>query len=273
MANPIITFIGAGNMASAIISGLIKNGYPSSNINVSEPRTGKTSKLKDKFNIKTFTSNQRAVKDANIIVFAVKPQIMSDVCHDLKDINLNDKLVISIAAGVKCTTIENSCQQPLSIIRAMPNTPALIGYGSTAFFANTNATPAQIKMAEIIFNAIGNSYQLKSEKLINAVTAASGSSPAYFFLIIDAMIKTAISQGIEPSIAKKLVVETALGATKMIQEDPNTSISTLKENVTSKGGTTAAALNVFNRADICSIVENAMLAAHDRAQEMENLFK
>lgn len=269
-----ITFIGAGNMASSIISGLIKDGYPSDAICASEPNVDATDKLVQQFSINSSQNNTKSSQWAEVIVLAVKPQIMALVCQALADdgVDFSNKLVISIAAGVSVRRLQSLLGENTPVIRTMPNTPSLLQQGMTGLFASAQVNAENKDFAGQLMQAVGEILWVNEESMIDAVTATSGSGPAYFFLFMEAMHNKAQEMGFSDEQARQLVLQTALGSAEMVKHNPQISIATLRENVTSKGGTTAAALNTFNDSGLTEIVAKAMQAASDRGAEMESLF-
>ena len=269
-----ITFIGAGNMASSIISGLIKDGYPSDSICASEPNIEATDKLVQQFSIKGSQDNTASAIWADVIVLAVKPQIMGVVCQALTDsgVDCSNKLVISIAAGISVKRLQSLLGENTPVIRTMPNTPSLLQKGMAGLFASQQVDTANKIFAAQLMQAVGEMMWVEKESMIDAVTATSGSGPAYFFLFMEAMHAKAKQMGFNDEQAKQLVLQTALGSAEMVAKNEAISIATLRENVTSKGGTTAAALDTFNELGLTETVAKAMQAAADRGAEMESLF-
>ncbi len=268
-----IAFIGAGNMAASLIGGLIQDGFDKNLILASDPSEDNRAKQQASFAIKTETDNGKAVAWADVIVLAVKPQIMGAVCEDLaaKVENFSAKLVVSIAAGISVARLQ-SLLGPVAVVRTMPNTPALLQKGMTGLFASEQVTEADKNFAGALMQAVGKTVWVEQESMINAVIAASGSAPAYFFLFMEAMEKTAIEMGFTPEQARLLVQQSALGSAEMVANNPDLDLATLRENVTSKGGTTAEAIRTFQQQGLEKIVENAMQAASARGVEMEKLF-
>ena len=263
-----IAFIGAGNMSRSIIGGLINSQYPADKIIASNPSTDKLVQIGIDFGVNAHQDNIVAARLADIIVLAVKPQMMNTVCEQLSSLGeqLKDKLFISIAAGVHCQRIAQLLDQPVAIIRCMPNTPALYSKGMSGLFAY-KANKKQCQIATDIISATGEVIWVEDEQQIDAVTAISGSGPAYFFMFMEAMVAKAKDLGFDEKTAKLLVQQSALGAATMAQNS-DLDIGTLKDNVTSKGGTTAAALEVFEHHRLPAIVEDALQAAADRAQQL-----
>jgi pyrroline-5-carboxylate reductase len=269
-----ITFIGAGNMASSIISGLVKDGYPSDAICASTPNATTTDRLVKEFSIKGSQDNVASAKWADVIVLAVKPQIMASVCQNLADagVDVSDKLVLSVAAGISVRRLQSILGENAPVIRIMPNTPSLLQKGMAGLFASPQVSVESKGYAGQLMQSVGEMIWVEEETMIDAVIAASGSAPAYFFLFMEAMQAKAQQMGFSDEQARQLVQQTALGSAEMVKNNPDISIAKLRENVTSKGGTTAAALNSFNESGLTEIVAQAMQAAADRGAEMESLF-
>ena len=265
MNNLKIAFIGGGNMARSLISGLIKAGYDSNLISVSNRSEGKLIALNKDFGIKTSLDNYEIAKDADVIVLAVKPQFMAEMLNQLtaKINNYGNRLIISLAAGVTVERLTSLLNGHKKIVRLMPNTPALIGYGVTGTFAapDVNAEEKEFKVVWV-----------EKESDINTVTAASGSSPAYFFLFMQYLIEHTKEMGLSEEQARTLVVETALGAAQMAIKNADVSLETLRAQVTSKGGTTFAAISKFEELNLKDSVSAAMDACVARAEEMQKLF-
>lgn len=266
-----ITFIGGGNMATSLISGLISTGYPGSNINVTEPDKDKGATLSRQFGIQSFTDNNLAIEQSEIIVLAVKPQVMQEVCKDIaKQVQINKPLVISIAAGLLSKDIERWLGGNISMVRCMPNTPSLLNCGATGLFANENVSDEQKLQADAILATAGINVWVDQESLLDAVTAVSGSGPAYYFLFMEAMQDAAKKLGLNDEQAELLTQQTALGAARMaVESDDNA--ATLRAKVTSKGGTTEQAINTFEENHLQDIVMQAMQAANDKAIELAEL--
>ena len=269
-----IAFIGGGNMASSLVGGLISNGYPADNIMVSDPNTDSLQQLEQAFSINTTSNNAKAAAWADVILLAVKPQIMASVCQEmaLGISNWHEKLLISIAAGISINRLQGIFGQDVPVIRTMPNTPALLQKGMTGLYACAQVSPEQKTAAGQLLKAVGEICWVNNEKDINTVTAASGSAPAYFFLMMEAMQKSAVKMGFDQEQARQLVQQTALGAAEMVIQNPQLSLETLRHNVTSKGGTTAEAIATFEEQGLVDIVDKAMTAAAKRGAEMEKLF-
>ena len=261
----ILTFIGAGNMARSLIVGLLQD-KTTLQIRVADPDPAQLENLVLSCpGITTFTDNNAACEDAQIIVLAVKPQILPTVCKALASIIQKTKpLVISVAAGVLETTINQALGNNLPVVRCMPNTPALVQAGATGLYANNAVTEEQRNEAEAILRAVGITLWFKDEQQLNAVTAVSGSGPAYFFLVMEAMQKSALQLGLNNDEARLLVLQTAMGAAKLALES-NDDAGTLRKRVTSKGGTTEAALNVLHEGGLTELFHQALTAAEQRS--------
>lgn len=267
--SPLLTFLGTGNMANALIQGLLRSGYPASRIIACNKSNLARRQTLEAIGIATHFSNRDAVEQADVIVLAVKPQIMAEVCKDLADINFTSKSIISIAAGISVARLEQLLPTAQNIVRAMPNTPALIGEGMTGLFAKKIVNSTACQFAESLMSAVGKCYWVAQEQQINHIIAITGSSPAYFFRFMEAMQQSAIQMGFSEADARLLIQQAALGAAKLVEANPNTPLATLRENVTSKGGTTAQALTVFEQQALAKTIDQAMWAAIHRAEEME----
>lgn len=265
-----IGFIGAGNMARSLIGGLIASGLPANNIQASAPDREQLQALANDFGIRTTTDNQALVDRCDVIVLAVKPQVLKQICQALRP--AQGSLYLSIVAGIPTSSIRHWLEQkaetgPLAIIRAMPNTPALLQTGASALYANPHASEAQRESAEAIMRAVGLALWVEDETQMDAVTALSGSGPAYHFLFMEAMISAARELGLNEANARLLTIQTAFGAAKMaleINENP----ATLRQNVTSPGGTTERAIQTFQEGGFEKLVTAALSAARDRAREL-----
>ena len=265
-----IAFIGCGNMASAIINGLVKAGWPANQIMASNPSQGKLDHLQKNLKIQTTNDNLEAAAFADIIVLSVKPQKLADVCSLLKNYPVEDKLIISVAAGFPANKIAASLQQSPAIIRAMPNTPALIGKGASGLFAIDSVTQNQKEITESIFNAVGETCWIEKESQMDIVTAIAGSSPAYVFLMMEAMVEQATASGLKSEDAFKLVTQAVSGAAQLAQQTPEKSLATLRKEVTSPGGTTAAAITSFKADNFEPIITKAVRASIQRGKELGN---
>ncbi|USD40846.1 pyrroline-5-carboxylate reductase [Vibrio sp. SCSIO 43135] len=267
-----IAFIGAGNMVKAIVSGLIADGYPAELITATAPSETRRLPLEQAYGIRTTSNNEVAAQEADVVVLSVKPQMMEEVTKPLQSIDFSGKLVISIAAGIHSSRYDEMLNSTLNLVRVMPNTPSQIGLGMSGLYAAQHVPVEDKNFAEQLMNAVGKVCWVENESGINNVIAAAGSAPAYFFLFMEAMQAEAIAQGFDVETARNLVQQSALGAASMVAASPDTELSTLREQVTSKGGTTAEALRTFNEHQLSDIVAKAMQAAVSRAEEMEKLF-
>ncbi|MGO2507977.1 MAG: pyrroline-5-carboxylate reductase [Vibrio hibernica] len=264
-----ISFIGSGNMARSIFAGMLSSGYKAKNITATGRDESKLKDLADCYGIHTTTDNANAVQDADVVILAVKPQMMSDVCEAFKTIDLSNKLIISIAAGISAKRLNEMFGQEVNLVRVMPNTPSLVGKGMSGLYATPQVSSADKHFAGDLMSAVGEICWVAQESGINNIIAAAGSAPAYFFLFMEAMQQEAIAQGFDQDTARLLVQQAALGAAEMVVASPELELSTLREQVTSKGGTTAEAIRTFNDCHLSAIVSKAMQAAVKRAEEME----
>ena len=271
MSNSKITFIGGGNMAHSLIGGLVATGMSNKDISVSEPKADLREKLSKNFGVNTLEENASAVMGANVIVLAVKPQILQEVVTPLGALVAEARpLLISVAAGVTCSSIERWVGGNPALIRVMPNTPALIGAGISALYANNNVSDGQGTLAEKIMAAVGKTVWIKEETLMDAVTAVSGSGPAYFFYVMQAIHDAAVREGLDAETARLLSLETALGAARLAVESMEEPGS-LQKQVTSPGGTTEAAIKVFDDAGVRDTLRQAVSAARARGGELAKL--
>jgi pyrroline-5-carboxylate reductase len=264
-----IGFIGSGNMAEALIKGILTAGvYAPGDIFISDIRKERLEELTRKYGVVAMDTNARLAQCSKTIVLSVKPQTMANALDSIKGAGINGKLVISIAAGVKVAKIAAALGDA-AIIRVMPNTPALIGQGVSALFANDRARP-QLGQALSIFSAVGKAVVVDEEDLIDAVTAVSGSGPAYFFLLMEAMMQAGAALGLPADVARNLVLQTAKGASLLAAEADknNEDPAMLRRKVTSPGGTTEAAVRVFAEAGFEQLVGQALTAARDRSREL-----
>ena len=266
-----IAFIGGGNMAAALISGLAADGYPTERILVSDPETEKTAALAARFGIRALADNAAAVAGADVLVLAVKPQVMRALCQTLRaPVQDRRPLVISIAAGIREADLQAWLGGGLPLVRTMPNTPAMIQAGATVLYAGPGVDAAQRSRAESVMRAVGLVRWVEDEALMDAVTALSGSGPAYFFLVMEALEEAGQGLGLDPADARLLSLQTALGAARMAieSEDPP---AVLCQRVTSPGGTTEAALEVFEKGDLKGLFRKALEAARARSLTLSDL--
>jgi pyrroline-5-carboxylate reductase len=262
-----IVFIGGGNMASCLIGGMLAKGFPKQQILVSEPNNASRERIASTYGVEVTEDNLSAVSSAQIILLAVKPQVMSQVAQNLASALSHQPIIVSIAAGVPVSALQSWLGEQLKIVRAMPNTPAMVQTGATGLFANQPLSFEEQTTVESIFNAVGYCCWVENEGLIDAVTAVSGSGPAYFFLVYEAMQKVAQELGLDTSTAEKLTLHTALGAAQLALSSDKPA-SELRRQVTSPGGTTQAAVESFQDQGIEEIFRRAMNSAADRALEM-----
>ena len=271
-AHPLIGFIGACNMARSLASGLLKNGWGKSQIVLSDPESSQRQAIESVLGVKTFADNEAVVTRAEILVLSVKPQLLAEVAKALgHGVQKQKPLVISIAAGVRLEDIDRWLGGGLPIVRAMPNTAALIGSGASGLYANERVNESMRNQAESILRAVGVTVWLKDEYLMDVVTALSGSGPAYFFLVMEALEQAAIESGLDPKQARLLTLETAFGAAKMAlegHEEP----SQLRRRVTSPGGTTEQAVKILEQGDIRQLFKKAVQAAVNRSREIADMF-
>jgi pyrroline-5-carboxylate reductase len=268
MKTKTIGFIGGGNMATSLISGLIASGHSAQQIWVSDTAPTTLQAHADQFQVNTTTSNETVVNEVEVVVLAVKPQILRDVALQIApSLKQKNALVVSIAAGISQKSLSKWLGSEIAIVRCMPNTPALVQTGATALHANINVDEEQKDLAENILRAVGLALWVSDESQLDAVTAVSGSGPAYFFLLMEAMEKAALELGLDERSARLLIQQTALGAAKIALESPE-SPAQLRARVTSPGGTTQKAIETFVQNGFIELVTKALHAARDRSIEM-----
>ena len=268
MDAPHIAFIGAGNMAGSIIGGLLESGHPAGRISAADPFPDSLERLRELGPLHTCADNAEAAATADVIIMAVKPQVMAEATESISAaVAENAALVISIAAGVTVESMAARLGVGAAIVRCMPNTPALLGCGASGLFANSNVTPEQRSLAQSIMGAVGETRWVDSEQALDAITALSGSGPAYFFLFTEAMIDAGCALGLDRETATTLATQTALGAARMARES-DVDLVELRRRVTSPGGTTERAVQQFEEDGLRRLVGNAMDAAAERAAEM-----
>ena len=259
-----ITFIGGGNMAQALIGGLLSRGLPATRITVSDPVEKVRELLKEK-DVHVTDDNVAAIKDADIVVFAVKPQVLGMVLKPLNGL-FSNKLIISIVAGAEIKTISDLTGNN-RIVRVMPNTPALVQTGAHGMYANAEVETKDRELATQVLASTGLTIWVGTEAQIDAVTAVSGSGPAYFFYMMESMIRAGKNMGLDEKVATALTLQTALGAAQMAITS-SSAPSELRKNVTSPNGTTQAAIEAFDRAQISQNIQTALAAAQKRSQEL-----
>lgn len=255
-------------MASSLLGGLISDNCPAGNIWVAEPDAGRREALASRYGVNTTADNGELVGAVDVVVLAVKPQVMHEVCRGIADrLQVHKPLVVSIAAGIRIGDIDRWLGGNCAIVRTMPNTPSLVQSGATALFANDKVSTQQSELAEGIMRSVGLTLWLAQESLMDAVTALSGSGPAYFFLVMEMLQQTGIKLGLPEESARLLAVQTAFGAAKMALESPDDS-TTLRTRVTSPGGTTERAIGILEQGGIRDLFEKALNGARDRAVEL-----
>ena len=269
---PLVGFIGAGNMARALAGGLIQNGWQKSRLQLADPDAGQRQGAEQALGVATHADNSAVASVADILVLAVKPQALADVARGIRAaVQAKRPLVISVAAGVRLADLARWLGSELAIVRVMPNTAALVGSGASGMYANTLVTSEQRSEAESILRAVGVAIWVDDESLMDVVTAVSGSGPAYFFLAMEALEEAAIEAGLAAPQARLLALETAFGAAKMAlegHEEP----ARLRRRVTSPGGTTEQAVKVLEERGIRAMFREAVRAAVRRADELAQLF-
>lgn len=262
-----IVFIGAGNMAEALVKGLCHAGVSTQSIRVTDLRAERLEYFKNTYNVEGSTDNRTAAAGADTIVLAVKPQHMTGALASLRGV-APDALYVSIAAGIPTARIEKELGAAPRVVRVMPNTPALVGAGVSALCAGANATAEDLDRAERLLSAVGATVRV-AESQMDAVTAVSGSGPAYVFRVMEAMEEAGVELGLSGDVARELVLRTFSGASKLALESGRAP-AVLREQVTSKGGTTAAALKVLDERDLMAVFSEALAAAARRARELAN---
>ena len=265
----VIGFIGAGNMAYALIKGLLSNGFDAKNINVSDSNEELLINRQSELKITTYSDNNSLLDNSDIVVFAVKPQVLSIVCLQLKNKVKPNHLFVSIVAGIRGNDINRWLGGNFALVRTMPNTPALFQSGVTGLFANDLVSNQQKELVTSILSSVGKCFWVDDEKLIDAITAISGSGPAYFFLLMQSITQAATALGLDEKTANSLSIQTSLGASLMATKSGKDS-KTLREEVTSPNGTTQAAIESFQDQNFEGIVAAATRAAYDRARELSN---
>lgn len=265
---PTIAFVGAGNMASSIIGGLLDSGHPAARLHAADPFPASLERLREMGPVGLHSDNAAAVADADVVIMAVKPQVMAEASASVAAaVQANGALVISIAAGVTVDSMLARLGPGTAIVRCMPNTPALLGCGASGLYANAHVSDRQRAHAQNILGAVGSTCWVDTEQALDAITALSGSGPAYFFLFMEAMIDTGCEFGLARDTATALATQTALGAARMARES-DVDLVELRRRVTSPAGTTERAIQSFEADGLREIITRAMQAAADRAAEM-----
>jgi pyrroline-5-carboxylate reductase len=268
-----VAFVGSGNMSRSIISGLVSTNYQSKNIIASNPTIAKLNKLKSEYGIQVTQDNLATVEFAKVVILSVKPQVMPQVLKEISSCDLSDKLIISVAAGFKTENISkhlhsNNTRKNIAIIRAMPNTPALIGVGATGLFATKEVSSQQKLIAESIFESVGETTWIENESDMDTVTAISGSGPAYFLFMMESMLEQAMAAGLSQEQARNLIIQTAKGTAILAQKSSKQSLTEMRNAVTSPGGTTAAAIEHLTQQNFQKIIKGAVNAAIERGKEL-----
>lgn len=263
-----IVFIGAGNMASAIFGGMLDSGYPAEAIVATSRSQEKRDDISQRYGIRTMQDNLAAVQEADVVILAVKPQMMRDLCLSLREaVQVRRPLVVSVAAGLDAATLDGWLGGGLALIRCMPNTPSLVGAGVSGLYANDRVSDGERQLVTELLTSVGLVEWVDQETQLEAVTAISGSGPAYFFLFMESLEAAGIELGLPAESARRLALQTAFGAAKMAREsefDP----AELRRRVTSPNGTTERAINAFEEAGLRDIVGRATQACAERAREL-----
>jgi pyrroline-5-carboxylate reductase len=272
MTNQNLAILGGGNMGRALIGGLLRRGTRPEHLTVGETSQTARDSLSADFGVQGTPDNVAAIESASVVVVAVKPQVAGAVLVPLQpSLQRTRPLVISIVAGIRLAALEGWCGGGVPVLRAMPNRPALVGAGATALFAPAGASSTHREVAERVMQAVGQVVWVPREDDLDVVTALSGSGPAYFFLLAELLMHSAIDLGLEPSTARQLAIATLHGAGQLANCGDG-DLARMRAEVTSKGGTTEAALNQFAAADLRATVARAVEAAARRGREMADQF-
>jgi len=267
-----IAFIGAGNMTTSFVGGLIADGYDHSKIFVSNPTDQKLKRFKDSFKVNVSTNNISIVEQADVVVLAVKPKVLHEVAVEIKEaVQKTQPLIISIAAGIRASDLLRWLGGKVAIVKGMPNTPALIRCSATAMYANEFVTPAQHETAESIMRAIGMTMWFDNEKLIDSVTALSGSGPAYFFLVMEALEQAAETIGLRKEDAHLLTLQTAIGAARLALESGE-SLAKLCSYVETPGGVTEQSIRELEAGGLRQLFAHALQESNRRAEEIADMY-
>jgi pyrroline-5-carboxylate reductase len=261
-----ICFIGGGNMAEALLKGLLQGGVNPRNIHVADPVSGRREYLDERYAVQVSNDNRQLASGCDLLVLAIKPQVAASVLAELGDSFSSEKLVVSVMAGVTCAAIESAFQRPVRLVRAMPNTPALVLQGATALAAGTHAQPEDVSLARELFALVGKCWQVE-ERLIDAVTGLSGSGPAYVLTFIEALSDAGVKNGLPRDISFGLALQTVMGTAQLLGESGEHP-ALLREKVTSPGGTTIAGLQALENGSFRGTVMNAVDAATARSAEL-----
>lgn len=266
-----IGFIGAGNMARALAAGLIADGVAPQRLIASDVDGERLAALARELGIRAVADNGSVARSVDVVVLAVKPQVMREVATELAAAGLRRPLYVSIAAGIRTADLGRWLGSECAIVRAMPNTPAMVGSAATALYANARVTAAQRERAEALLRAVGIVQWLEDEALMDLVTALSGSGPAYYFLVMELTERLAVERGLPAATARLFSIQTAFGAAKMALESA-VEPARLREQVTSPGGTTERALAALRARDLEGALAAAIDAARERAEELARTF-
>ncbi len=265
-----IAFIGAGNMASSIIGGLTASGHPAQSIRAADVSTESLERLTHVAPVATGTDNAVAASGADVIILAVKPQVMANVCASIAPaVAKGDSLILTIAAGVPIASYQRWLHRRVPVVRCMPNTPSLLGSGASGLFASPEVTSVQRARAQGIMDAVGTSVWVEEEQHLHAVTAVSGSGPAYFFLFMESMVDAGEQLGLDRDTATALVQQTCLGAARMALES-GVPLDELRQRVTSPKGTTEQAIASFEAQGLRDVIHRALAACSARSEELSD---
>jgi len=268
-----IALVGGGNMARGIIGGLLGKGASATSITVSEPQEASRQALVREFGVRVTADNSEAVRGAQVVVLAVKPQLMSGVARALAPaLREGRPLVISVAAGIRADRLQHWLGAGIAVVRSMPNRPALIGAGASGLYADASVAPASRRLAERVLASTGLTVWVDTEDQIDAVTALSGSGPAYFFRLAELMAEAGAALGLDADVARQLAAQTLAGAGQLVAAEKTPDLARMRAEVTSKGGTTEAALNTFAAQGFDQLVASAMAAAESRSRELAAQF-
>jgi len=266
-ANHTIAMIGAGNMSRAIIGGLIARGHPAKRLVAADPDPETRAAVAREFGIATFEANDQAAADADMVVLAVKPQVIDTVVESIASALAEHCVVVSVAAGTPIARLRMTLGAERAVVRVMPNTPALHGAGATGLYAAPGCSEAQRDAARTLFQAVGKVFEIEDESLMDVVTAVSGSGPAYFFALAEALADAGHAAGLDRNTAEGLAAQTAAGAGTMLVAG-KLPAAELRRRVTSPGGTTAAALDILKQKEFAGTLQAAVDAAIKRGQEL-----
>ena len=265
-----VAFIGAGNMATALIRGLVRtNTLPAARIIASDLDAARLDALRDELGIRTTTDNAVALAEGDVVVLAVKPQVFPKVLPILRGSVSDDALVVSVAAGISTRIVEGALSENARVVRTMPNTPALVGAGATGIAAGAHATEEDLSLAQTLFESVGVVARVPEAEL-DAVTGLSGSGPAYVFALIEALRDAGVGEGLSEEVSLELASQTVFGAAKLLLEE-NESPETLRERVTSPGGTTRAGLDALEKSGFSEVIAGAVRAATRRSNELRQI--